>query len=96
MSESTNNPLNDFLNQAEEESENSLFAPIPFPSQPEPAGAAVPVPPPVPAPQAPAAEMPEIPAIPPVQAPTQASRSLHPIKRSRRQRYSRTTPLRKP
>ena len=42
MSESTNNPLNDFLNQAEEESEDSLFAPIPFPSQPEPAGAAVP------------------------------------------------------
>ena len=72
MSESTNNPLNDFLNQAEEESEDSLFAPIPFPSQPEPAGAAVPVPPPVPAPQAPAAEMPEIPAIPPVQTPTQA------------------------
>jgi len=72
MSESTNNPLNDFLNQAEEESENSLFAPISFPSQPEPAGATVPVPPPVPAPQAPAAEMPEIPAIPPVQAPTQA------------------------
>ena len=72
MSESTNNPLNDFLNQAEEESEDSLFAPIPFPSQPEPAGAAVPVPPPVPAPQAPAAKMPEIPVIPPVQAPTQA------------------------
>lgn len=65
MSESTNNPLNDFLNQAEEEPENSLFAPISFPSQPEPAGAAVPVPPSVPAPQAPAAEMPEIPAIPP-------------------------------
>ena len=62
MNESTNNPLNDFLNQAEEEPENNLFAPIPFPSQPEPAGAAVPVPPPVPAPQAPAAEMPEIPA----------------------------------
>lgn len=54
MNESTNNPLNDFLNQAEEELENNLFAPIPFPSQPEPAGAAVPVPPPVPAPQAPA------------------------------------------
>ena len=72
MSESTNNPLNDFLNQAEEEPENSLFAPISFPSQPEPAGAAVPVPPSVPAPQAPAAEMPEIPAIPPVQTPPQA------------------------
>lgn len=43
MNESTNNPLNDFLNQAEEEPENNLFAPIPFPSQPEPAGAAVPV-----------------------------------------------------
>ena len=42
MSESTNNPLNDFLNQAEEESENSLFAPIPFPDQPEPAGAVEP------------------------------------------------------
>lgn len=65
MNESTNNPLNDFLNQAEEEPENNLFAPIPFPSQPEPVGAAVPVPPPVPAPQAPAAEMPGIPAIPP-------------------------------
>ena len=38
MNESTNNPLNDFLNQAEEEPENNLFAPIPFPSQPEPAG----------------------------------------------------------
>lgn len=34
MNESTNNPLNDFLNQAEEEPENNLFAPIPFPSQP--------------------------------------------------------------
>ena len=99
MNESTNNPLNDFLNQAEEEPENNLFAPSPFPSQPEPAGAAVPVPPPVPAPQAPAAEMPGIPAIPPVQTPPQAqtpSRSLHPIKRSRRQRYSRKIPLRKP
>ena len=72
MNESTNNPLNDFLNQAEEEPENNLFAPIPFPSQPEPAGAAVPVPPPVPATQAPAAEMPGIPAIPPVQTPPQA------------------------
>lgn len=72
MNESANNPLNDFLNQAEEEPENNLFAPIPFPSQPEPAGAAVPVPPPVPATQAPAAEMPGIPAIPPVQTPPQA------------------------
>ena len=34
MNESTNNPLNDFLNQAEEEPENNLFAPIPYPSQP--------------------------------------------------------------
>lgn len=33
MNESTNNPLNDFLNQAEEEPENNLFAPISFPSR---------------------------------------------------------------
>ena len=68
MSENTNNPLNDFLNQ-QEEAENNLFSPFSFSSQPEPAGTGVPVPPPVPAPQAPAAEISEIPVIPPVQVP---------------------------
>lgn len=77
MNESTNNPLNDFLNQAEEEPENNLFAPISFPSQPEPAGAAVPVPPPVPAPQAPAAEMREFRRFRPVQTPTTGSNAFN-------------------
>lgn len=103
MNESTNNPLNDFLNQAEEEPENNLFAPIPFPASRNRPGRLYPSRRPFQRRRRPPRKCRKsrlsrrcrrLHRLKRLQ-PRQPS-SLLPIKRSRRQRYSRKIPLRKP